>query len=554
MLKMRQGSFLCFCIGVLSLLCGRIQVQAEDPYRYYTWEVTYGTISPLGVPQRGILINGQFPGPPINAVTNDNILVNVINKLDVPFLITWNGIKQRRTSWQDGVLGTQCPILPNSNWTYKFQVKDQIGTFNYFPSIGLQRAAGGFGAFNVDQRSVIFKPYPVPVEEFTVLVSDWYKTDYKVLEQKLDQGIPLPLPDGLLINGLPNGKAVFTGEKGKYFHFLLPVTDLKLYRFRISNVGIATSINFRIQGHTMSLIEVEGAHTLQELYESLDIHCGQSVSVLVRLHAPVAKDYFIVASTRFTKPILTTTGILKYAGSNTPASLPLPVGPTYHLHWSMKQARTLRLNLTANAARPNPQGSFHYGTIQVKKTIFLTNTASNINGKLRYAVNSISHVDPPTPLKLADWFNIPGVFKLNSVSDIPTNTAPILAPAVLGFELHDFVEIIFQNTEKTVQSWHMDGSSFYVAGYGNGPWTPKMRRRYNLVDGVPRHTVQVYPTSWSAVLVSLDNKGMWNLRSAIWSKRYLGQQLYMRVWNDEKSLFTEAGPPPNVLFCGSARM
>ncbi|CAN1814733.1 L-ascorbate oxidase homolog [Linum perenne] len=467
MLKMRQGSFLCFCIGVLSLLCGRIQVQAEDPYRYYTWEVTYGTISPLGVPQRGILINGQFPGPPINAVTNDNILVNVINKLDVPFLITWNGIKQRRTSWQDGVLGTQCPILPNSNWTYKFQVKDQIGTFNYFPSIGLQRAAGGFGAFNVDQRSVIFKPYPVPVEEFTVLVSDWYKTDYKVLEQKLDQGIPLPLPDGLLINGLPNGKAVFTGEKGNTLlidAINVEIFSEKLYRFRISNVGIATSINFRIQGHTMSLIEVEGAHTLQELYESLDIHCGQSVSVLVRLHAPVAKDYFIVASTRFTKPILTTTGILKYAGSNTPASLPLPVGPTYHLHWSMKQARTLRLNLTANAARPNPQGSFHYGTIQVKKTIFLTNTASNINGKLRYAVNSISHVDPPTPLKLADWFNIPGVFKLNSVSDIPTNTAPILAPAVLGFELHDFVEIIFQNTEKTVQSWHMDGSSFYVAG------------------------------------------------------------------------------------------
>ncbi|CAN0864318.1 L-ascorbate oxidase homolog, partial [Linum grandiflorum] len=273
--------------------------------------------------------------------------------------------------------------------------------------------------------------------------------------------------------------------------------EKKLYRFRISNVGIATSINFRIQGHTMSLIEVEGAHTLQEVYDSLDIHCGQSVSVLVRLHAPVTKDYFIVASTRFTKPILTTTAILKYAGSTAPASLPLPVGPTYHRHWSMKQARTLRLNLTANAARPNPQGSFHYGTIKVMKTIFLTNTASKINGKLRYAVNSISHVDPPTPLKLADWFSIPGVFNLNSVSDKPTNTTPILAPAVLGFELHDFVEIIFQNTENTVQSWHMDGSSFYVAGYGNGPWTPKMRRRYNLVDGVPRHTVQVNTIGYS---------------------------------------------------------
>lgn len=91
----------------------------------------------------------------------------------------------------------------------------------------------------------------------------------------------------------------------------------------------------------MTLVEVEGAHTLQEAYESLDVHPGQSVAVLVTLNGS-PKDYYIVASTRFTKPILTTTGILRYAGANTPPSLPLPIGPTYHIHWSMKQARTIR--------------------------------------------------------------------------------------------------------------------------------------------------------------------------------------------------------------------
>lgn len=111
--------------------------------------------------------------------------------------------------------------------------------------------------------------------------------------------------------------------------------------FRVSNVGISTSLNFRIQGHKLTLVEVEGSHTLQEVYDSLDIHVGQSVAVLVTLlGAP--KDYFIVASSRFTKPILTATAILHYAGSNIPASEPLPVGPTYHIHWSMKQARTIR--------------------------------------------------------------------------------------------------------------------------------------------------------------------------------------------------------------------
>lgn len=91
----------------------------------------------------------------------------------------------------------------------------------------------------------------------------------------------------------------------------------------------------------MTLIEVEGAHTLQESYESLDVHVGQSMTVLVTLKASV-RDYYIVASSRFDKPVLTTTASLRYIGSRNAASGPLPIGPTYHIHWSMKQARTVR--------------------------------------------------------------------------------------------------------------------------------------------------------------------------------------------------------------------
>ncbi|XP_012835087.1 PREDICTED: L-ascorbate oxidase homolog [Erythranthe guttata] len=64
-------------------------VNAEDPYRFFTWTVTYGTASPLGLSQQVILINGQFPGPSLDCVTNDNVIINVVNKLDQPFLLTW---------------------------------------------------------------------------------------------------------------------------------------------------------------------------------------------------------------------------------------------------------------------------------------------------------------------------------------------------------------------------------------------------------------------------------------------------------------------------------
>lgn len=76
-------------VYLLSALLGLSVVMAEDPYLYFTWKVTYGTIAPLGVKQRGILINGQFPGPNINSTTNNNIVINVYNYLDEPFLLSW---------------------------------------------------------------------------------------------------------------------------------------------------------------------------------------------------------------------------------------------------------------------------------------------------------------------------------------------------------------------------------------------------------------------------------------------------------------------------------
>ncbi|KAJ9562315.1 hypothetical protein OSB04_007475 [Centaurea solstitialis] len=520
-------------VGLLSISV----VKAEDPYKFYTWTVTYGTASPLGVPQQIILINGQFPGPRLDVVTNDNIILNLINKLDQPFLLTWNGIKQRKNSWQDGVLGTNCPIPPNSNFTYKFQPKDQIGGYTYFPSTGMHKAAGGFGAINVYARPRIPVPYAIPAADFNLLIGDWYKSNHKGLQQYLESGRTLPFPDGILVNG--QTRTTFSGDQGK------------TYMFRISNVGLSTSFNFRIQGHKMKLVEVEGSNVVQNIYDSLDVHVGQSVSVLVTLDQ-TPKDYYVVASTRFTRNILTSVSVLHYANSQTPVSGPIPAGPTYQIHWSMQQARTYRWNLTSNAARPNPQGSFHYGMITPTRTIVLSNSANLINGKKRYAVNGVSYINADTPLKLADYFNIPGVYSSNTIQAFPSNGAPILATAVMPASHHDFLEIVFQNNENVMQSWHLDGYDFWPVGYGSGQWTQASRKSYNLVDALTRHTVQVYPNSWSVIYVSLDNQGMWNLRSAMWERQYLGQQFYLRVHNPVQSLANEYDIPSNALRCGKA--
>ena len=127
-----------------------------------------------------------------------------------------------------------------------------------------------------------------------------------------------------------------------------------------------------------------------------------------------------------------------------------------------------RWNLTANAARPNPQGSFHYGKITPTKTIVLANSEAMINGKQRYAVNKVSYVNPETPLKLADFYNIPGVYSVDSIQSVPaTNNGATatIATSVIPNSLHDFIEVVFQNDENAIQSWHLDGYDFWVVGY-----------------------------------------------------------------------------------------
>ena len=116
----------------------------------------------------------------------------------------------------------------------------------------------------------------------------------------------------------------------------------KTYRLRITNVGLENSINFRIQGHSnLKLVEVEGTHTVQTVYSSIDVHVGQSMSILVTADQP-AKDYKIIVSTRFSNKVISSAAILHYQGANGLATGLLPVPPN-QISWSLQQALSIRL-------------------------------------------------------------------------------------------------------------------------------------------------------------------------------------------------------------------
>ncbi|KAJ4822774.1 Serine/threonine protein kinase [Turnera subulata] len=539
-----------FHFALLSSLCF-----AADPTISYEFKLSYITVSPLGTPQQVIAVNGNFPGPVINATTNYNVIINVRNQLDEDLLMTWPGIQMRRNSWQDGLRGTNCPIPPKRNFTYNFQVKDQIGSFFYYPSLNLQRASGGFGPFIVNNRPIISIPFPQPDGDIVVLIGDWYIQNHTALRTALDSGKELGMPDGVLINGKGPYKYNSSVPDGIDYE-TIKVDPGKTYRFRVHNVGTSTSLNFRIQGHNLLLVETEGYYTSQQNYTSFDVHVGQSCSFLVTMDQNATSDYYIVASARFVNETVwqrvTGVAILHYSNSKGPVSGPLPEPPSdVYNQWSaMNQPRSIRQNSSASGARPNPQGSFHYGSINVTDTYVLRSLPpTTIDGKQRATLNGISFLKPDLPFRLADLHKVKGTYKLDFPSE-PLNRTPKIDRSLINATYKGFIELILQNNDTKMQSFHVDGYSFFVVGMDWGTWTENDRGSYNKWDAISRSTVEVYPGGWTAVYLSLDNVGVWNLRVENLDRWYLGQETYMRIINPEENGETEMGPPDNVLYCG----
>ncbi|XP_060203022.1 monocopper oxidase-like protein SKU5 isoform X1 [Lycium barbarum] len=543
----------CYLLFLSFLLYLTTLCLAGDPYIHYEWTVSYIKASPLGVKQQVIGINGQFPGPILNVTTNWNVVVNVKNDLDEPMLLTWNGIQQRKDSWQDGVSGTNCPIPAGWNWTYEFQVKDQIGSFFYFPSLRFQRASGGYGGITINNRNIIPLPFAAPDGDITLFIGDWFIKSHKELRQDIENGVALGAPDGILFNGLGPYRYDNALVSGGISYLTVNAEPGKTYRLRVHNVGVSTSLNFRIQNHNLLLVETEGSYTVQQNYTSLDIHVGQSYSFLVAMDQNAGSDYYIVASPRFVNSSDSSksvgVAVLHYSNSQGPASGPLPDPPNESdPYFSMTQAKSIRWNVSASAARPNPQGSFKYGEITVTDVFVLHNRpAELIEGKWHTTLSGISYLAPTTPLNLAQQFNIPGVFKLDFPNKMMNRPAKVDTSVING-TYKAFVEIIFQNNDTTIQNYHLDGYAFFVVGMDYGEWTENSRSTYNKWDGVARCNTQVFPGAWTAILVFLDNPGIWNLRAQNLDSWYLGQETYVNVVNPETP---ELPVPANTIYCGA---
>jgi FtsP/CotA-like multicopper oxidase with cupredoxin domain len=203
--------------------------------------MTEQQIAPDGYQRTGMLVNGAFPGPTIEANWGDWIEVVVHNNLENEGTsLHWHGLLQTQTPWFDGVPSVQqCPIAPGSSFTYRFRA-DLYGSSFWHSHYSAQYTDGIFGAM------IIYGPHDnadYDIDLGPVLLTDYYHTEYYTLIEQVmapaSEGLLPPLSSNNLINGKMNypcatNSSTCTPNAGisKFY-----VESGKTYRLRLINGG-----------------------------------------------------------------------------------------------------------------------------------------------------------------------------------------------------------------------------------------------------------------------------------------------------------------------------
>ncbi|KAF4122854.1 Multicopper oxidase with three cupredoxin domains, partial [Geosmithia morbida] len=256
--------------------------------RSYDFTIGQGKISPDGYERDVLLVNGQFPGPLIEANWGDTIQVTVHNNLTDPVegtALHWHGLLQKGTPWEDGVPAvTQCPIAPGKSFTYQF-LADLYGTSWYHSHYSAQYAGGLSGPMVIHGP----KSRAYDIDVGPVMLSDWYHDTYmNLVEQSMaPNALPL-LSDNNLINGKMNFDCSTLPETDKTpcvnnagvskFKFQRGKTHL----LRLINVGAEALQRFSIDGHNMTVVANDYVQVQPYTTDIVTLGVGQRTDVLVK--------------------------------------------------------------------------------------------------------------------------------------------------------------------------------------------------------------------------------------------------------------------------------
>lgn len=440
-----------------------------------------------------LTVNGQFPGPKIEANWGDYIQVTVTNALaNNGTGLHWHGLRQLNTNTQDGVNGiTECPIAPGDSKTYLFQAT-QYGTSWYHAHFSVQYGDGVMGPIVINGPASA----NYDIDLGTVMVSDIYSQTAFQADYYAHRNGP-PTASNYLMNGQnvkPDGSA---GTRPSW-----TFTAGKKHRLRIINTAMDALYKLSIDGHKFQVVATDFVPIVPYNTSEISVGIGERYDVIVEANQPASNYWFrAMAASACTFTANTgkgnANGIITY--SNTTSATLLPT-TTYGNH--------------SDACVDEPMASL---VPVVSKSVDSSSFAA-IASTLPVNVQVVSQTDG----RVFQW-------TLGGISQVVDWSSPTLGQAVAGNNTYSTAQHVVQIP--TANAWtywiiqnqffvphpmHLHGHDFSLLGQGTGTFNAATDMGKLTFNNPPRRDVAMLVASgWTVIAFQADNPGAWLLHCHI---------------------------------------
>ncbi|KAJ3340029.1 hypothetical protein HDU83_007283 [Entophlyctis luteolus] len=495
-------NFFCdFLDHCSSGMVGALQVNATVPPWYKEDGVVRWTLGVNGAASRL---------SPIKCNKGDTVVVIVTNNLNVPTTLHYHGLFQNGTTTMDGAAGiSQCPIAPGESYTYIFDTSYNEGTY-WHAHFGSQYMDGLRGPMIISNPA---NPLEATyTNDVTVMLEDWYHqqsvvmapqymniaTNPSGIEPVFDAGLvngngqyncSIPIAGNLLCSQNPNYPTVFT------------VTANSTTRFRVLNMGVFAVFQFSIDGHKLTVVEVDGVEVVPYVVDSLLVNVAQRYSVLVTANQPAAK-YWMRATMLTGMPWVLgnsanglnpdVRSILVYSGATAaptsqPTTNPYQAADTDFVPAIARDAPALGAN--------DLDLIFTFSFSSVNGTLAaFPRLSPRVNGVVGASlfVNSWRPTDEPAISIVA-----------GKNQSLPASFDSI------EFVLGQVVQITIVNGDAMQHPFHLHGHTFYVLAAGKASSISQIPTTFNMINPMQRDTITVGAYGYAVIRFVADNPGIW---------------------------------------------
>ncbi|KAF3441447.1 hypothetical protein FNV43_RR15361 [Rhamnella rubrinervis] len=372
-----------------------------------------------------------------------------------------------------------------------------------FTGLRLTRKDGLYGFLIVEVAEGEKEPFHYD-GEFNLLLSDWWHRPTHEQQIKLSVK-PFRWIGEPQINGrgqynctlAPGGYATsnssyppcnFKGHE-QCAPTILNVLPNKTYRIRVISVTGLGSENLVIANHTVTVVEADGNYVEPFAVDNLDIHTGESYSVLITTNQNPNENYWVsvgvIARPFIIPPGLTILNYLPYSAWKLPTSQ-----PPRHPRWDdLEHNKNFTKRIFALKGTPKP------ARIADRRIVLLI-TDHFIDGYTKWAVNEVSLVLPSTPYLGAIKYGLKHAFDQRPP---PGNFASD----------YDIMRSAYENVTFGNGVYHFHGHDFWVVGHGEGKFSEKDVKKFNLKNPPLRNLAVVFSYGWTALRFVADNPGVW---------------------------------------------